>query len=440
MNKLLQELRERNIWRVAVAYPSVTFVLLQAVEFFINHYGLDSRSLTVTLLIAVVLFPAAVVWNWRHGEAGAQQFSSSELTTYGVSALAALIVSGWYWTTTPAVEQPREVAATPARTLAVMPFSSINDDPEVRFLGDGIAESLINWLATVPDVQVVSKGASFRLRDHSEDTARIANELNVEGVITGSLQVVGEQVVVSASLVDARTESQLWGDRVSEPRADVIEVERAIVAAIRDGLQLTVTEQSSAEFASGGTDNPAAYEAYLRGHFLIQSTNRESIGAGLDELRQAIRLDPKNADALLLTQVLVAGVGAMIFVRSSFFSVDIGGTKTPVGMGTLLDKFLQIVLAEVKQREARMVARYVHEIVEGSDYERLASALPFICSGLKSISEEDQASLMEDIQGLREVELDNITKTMTLGLLLNKHYGKDILRSAKEAWDGTIRG
>ena len=82
MNAFINELRERNIWRVVVAYPSVTFVLLQAVEFFINHYDLDERTLSLTIVVAVVLFPAAVLWNWRHGEAGAQAFSRSEISVY----------------------------------------------------------------------------------------------------------------------------------------------------------------------------------------------------------------------------------------------------------------------------------------------------------------------------------------------------------------------
>jgi len=295
VNQFFSQLRERHIWRVVVAYPSVTFVLLQAIEFFINHYGLDERTLSLTIVVAIVLFPAAVIWNWRHGEAGAQAFSRGELSVYAVSAVAAVLAASWYWQMAPQPMPTRAEALPPARTIAVMPFENAAGDAEVQFLCDGIAESLINWLATIPDIHVVSKGAAFRLREHTDDTERLARELGVDSVIRGRLELVANQVVVSAAMVDTRDERQVWGDRIAEPRTDVINIERSMVEAIKNGLRLTVDEVLPAVSAAGGTDNPDAYEAYLRGHFLIQSTNAESIFAGLDELRASIRIDPTFA-------------------------------------------------------------------------------------------------------------------------------------------------
>jgi TolB-like protein/tetratricopeptide (TPR) repeat protein len=295
MASIVEQLRERNIWRVAVAYPSVAFVLLQAVEFFINHYGLDVRTLTLTIVVAVCLFPAAVFWNWRHGPAGAQHVNRGELAVYAASAVLTAVASGWYWTSAPLPIRSQAEAMPPARSIAVMPFDNAAADTDVQYLCDGIAESLINWLATIPEVHVVSKGAAFRLREFTDDTEKLARELGVDSVIRGRLEIVADQVVVSASLVDTRDERQLWGERIAEPRADVISVERAIVAAIKDGLKLTVDNKMPDVTAAGGTDDPEAYETYLRGHFLIQSTNFESIFSGLDELRTSIRLDPRFA-------------------------------------------------------------------------------------------------------------------------------------------------
>lgn len=292
MHSLLTELKERHIWRVLVAYPSLAFVLLQAVEFFINNYELDGRYLTASLVVAVTLFPAAVIWNWRHGEAGHQEFSGPEAGAYAVFGIAAIVAAGWYWTTTPANVRAAAHDLEPARSVAVMPFANAGGNEEVQYLCDGIAESLINWLATVPDVKVVSKGASFRLRDSMYDTAMLSEQLDVDSVITGELERIGDRVVVSVRMVDARDESQIWGARLQQPSEDVIYLERSIVAAIKDGLRLNIADNA---VMTGGTKNPEAYEKYLRGHYLIQSTDAGSIDQGIDELREAIRIDPRFA-------------------------------------------------------------------------------------------------------------------------------------------------
>jgi TolB-like protein/Tfp pilus assembly protein PilF len=292
MQRLISQIREKRIWRVLVAYPSLVFVLLQVVEFFVNNYDLDARVLTATIVAAVALLPAAFIWNWRHGEAGTQPFSRGEIGTYTVSAIAAIAATGWYWSAAPVDNRTLAQGFEPARSVAVMPFENAGDDSDVQYLCDGIAESLINWLATIPDVKVISKGASFRLRDDSDDLAKLATELGVDSVIRGKLELVGDQVVVSASLVDIRDDSQLWGERLVQPSEDVIFLERSIVAAIKDGLRLKVSHSKAALSASGGTENPKAYEHYMRGHYLIQSTNDESVADGIDELRAAIKVDP----------------------------------------------------------------------------------------------------------------------------------------------------
>jgi len=313
MSSFLDKVKERRIWRVLVAYPSVTFIWLQAVEFFINNYDLDARLLTASIIIAMALFPAALIWNWRHGEEGAQAITKSEIGAHGFFIAAAIVLASWYWSTTPPGSAPSEVAYQSARSIAVMPFENASEDASVQFLCDGIAESLINWLATVPDVKVISKSAAFRLRDSVDDIAMIGDKLGVDGVVRGRLEKVGEQIVVSTSFVDTRDDSQLWGDRLIRPLGEIIYLERSIVDSIKEGLRLKVSDTPGASTASTGTDNPEAYERYLRGHFLIQSTNMEDIYSGLDELRAAIDLDPgyalPHADiADALSQIISYGI------------------------------------------------------------------------------------------------------------------------------------
>lgn len=313
MKDLLEKFKERRVWRVLVAYPSMAFIFLQVVEFFINNYDFDTRLLSASIIVAIALFPAAVIWNWRHGEVGAQVVTKTEIGAHVFFVATAIALVSWFWSGTTATGPRHDVEYQSARSIAVMPFENASDDASVQFLCDGIAESLINWLATVPDVKVISKSAAFRLRNEIDDTAAIAKKLRVDGVVRGRLERIGDQIVVSTSFVDTRDDSQLWGDRLVRPIGEVIYLERSIVDTIKNGLRLEVEETRAASTASSGTDIPQAYEHYLRGHFLIQSTNVEDIFSGLDELRAAIELDPNyalaHADiADALSQMIAYGV------------------------------------------------------------------------------------------------------------------------------------
>jgi TolB-like protein/lipoprotein NlpI len=292
MKKIIEELKERKIWRTLIAYPGVSFVLLQAVEFFINNYDLDARYLSATFIACVAFLPVALIWNWYHGETGHQDFRKAEIGAYGLFTMVAISLVAWFWLTTERAASPMASTAEPVRSIAVMPFLNPGEDAGVQYLCDGIAESLINWLAAQDAVKVSSKSASFRLREDADDAMEIGERLGVDSVLQGKLERVGEQIVISASLVDARDGSQIWGERLMRPDSELLYLERNIVDAITAGLKINVTDSGSKLAASGGTDNPEAYEKYLRGHFLIQATEAGSIDEGLEELRAAIRLDP----------------------------------------------------------------------------------------------------------------------------------------------------
>ncbi|MFT5138514.1 MAG: TolB-like protein/Tfp pilus assembly protein PilF [Lysobacterales bacterium] len=290
MNRLFEELKERRFWRVLLAYPSVTFVLLQAVEFFINHYGFDDRLLTATILAAIALLPAAMIWNWRHGEEGEQAFVRSEQAFYLLSLIAVSVLVTWYWKATPAAIQAQPLAQIEVPLIAVMPFEIEGEESDLQYLGDGIAENLINWLSSVPGVRVVSRNASFRERDNANDPKALAGLLGANQVLAGNLRIVGDQIETSVAMVATNDESLMWGEKFSEKIDDGIYLERSVVAAIQKGLNLT---EADVELSTSlGTDNPLAYQAFQRGHFLIQSTDSASVKEGLHELRRAISADP----------------------------------------------------------------------------------------------------------------------------------------------------
>ena len=290
MQSFVRQLKNRRIWRVLVAYPSVAFVMLEAIEFFTSNYGLDPRALTVGLIIAVVLFPAAFIWNWLHGEEGHQEFTGLEVGSYLVIGIAALTAAGWYLKTAPA--HLPVAAGEPVTSVVVLPFENVTGNEELTYLTEGISENLINWLASFPGIRVVSKSAAFRYRGNAFDNEALAQEFGADSTIRGSLDARNDQLVISASFTRLADDSQLWGERLVRPVDEVIFLERSIVSAITDSLALRLNDGHGRAAASGSTNNPEAYRRYLRGHHLIQATDMDSIEQGLDELREAIRLDP----------------------------------------------------------------------------------------------------------------------------------------------------
>jgi TolB-like protein/tetratricopeptide (TPR) repeat protein len=292
MKNFLDELKQRKVWRVLVAYPGIAFVLAQVAEFFINNYDLDARYLTACFIVCAAFLPVALIWNWLHGEEGRQPVRTLEVGAYAFFTVFAVSLLSWYWMSTDAESPSFEPSVRPVQSIAVMPFLNPGEDAGVQYLCDGIAESLINWLAAQNEIKVISKSASFRLREETQDPLELGERLGVDSVLLGRLERVEDQIVISASLVDARDGSQIWGERLMRPDTELLFLERNIVDAMTSGLSLNVTDSGSKLAASGGTDNSQAYEKYLRGHYLIQATAARSIDEGLEELRAAIRLDP----------------------------------------------------------------------------------------------------------------------------------------------------
>ena len=293
MQRFVQELRDRRIWRVLVAYPSVAFVLLEAIAFFVENYGLDERSLTVGLILAIGLFPAAVVWNWRHGEKGQQAFSRTEVGSYIVLGIASVAAAGWYVKSSPAPSAIYPGVDAPVTSIVVLPFENAGGNEELTYLTQGISENLINWLASIPGIRVVSRSAAFRYSGDAFENEALVSAFGVDSVIRGSLGTRGDQLVISASFTRLADDSQLWGERLVRPLDEVIFLERSIVSAIKDSLSIELNDGQGRSAASDSTDSPEAYRRYLRGHHLIQATNIESINQGVEELREAIRLDPQ---------------------------------------------------------------------------------------------------------------------------------------------------
>lgn len=319
IQKFVVQLRERNIWRAAVAYPAAAFVFLEAVEFFVDNYQLDKRFLSVAVILFVGALPIALVWNWCHGQPGAQKIGRAQAWTYVLLSAITLFTAGWYWTVTPSgepttFEQPDLSSEV---SIAVLPFETVDESSEIDYLRDGIAESLIHMLSAARDLRVISRVSAFRMRNMASQPVEVGRLLGVKNVLSGQLERHGENLIVHVTLVDARDGSEVWGDRIVQPMIEILELEERIAADIATTLRLSLPTQGP---YAGGTRrvDPVAYRLYHQGRFLTHGSTAAEIDIGLGYLHEAINVDPSFAPAY-------AAIADAMIIKAFFSTSPVSG-------------------------------------------------------------------------------------------------------------------
>jgi TolB-like protein/class 3 adenylate cyclase/Flp pilus assembly protein TadD len=230
--------------------------------------------------------------------------SSQRAWPWAAAIAAALLVTAGTWfawrpTAPEAVVAPDPVVADARPSLVVLPFANLSDDKGQGYLADGITEDLTTELARVPRLFVISRNAAFTYKGKAVAPAQIAMELGVRYILEGSTRRAGEEMRINAQLIDAKTGGHLWAERFDGAWAEVFALQDKVVESVASTLKLKLVPSSAEE--AGGTNNAAAYEAYLRGWDLRKRNSIESFVKAADYFKQALMLDPNfgAADAAL---------------------------------------------------------------------------------------------------------------------------------------------
>ena len=180
-------------------------------------------------------------------------------------------------------------------SVAVLPFTNQGGSPDTEYLSDGITESLINDLSKLPKLAVMSRSSVFHYKGHDVDPQAVAKDLKVDAVITGRVLQRCDQLVISAELIDARSNRSLWGDRYDRKMADLIGVQQDISGAISARLRERLSGEAAKPAEKGGTRDPEAYELYLKGNYYFEKRTPDSLDKAKDYFNQALRKDPEYA-------------------------------------------------------------------------------------------------------------------------------------------------
>jgi serine/threonine protein kinase/Tfp pilus assembly protein PilF len=203
-----------------------------------------------------------------------------------VFAVAVVVVAAFYLGSS---------GRAPINSVAVLPFANASGDPNAEYLSDGITEGVIDRLSGLPNLKVISRTSAFRYKQRDIDPKKVAKELGVEALVTGRVVQHGEDVSVSAELVDAREDKQLWGEQYSRKVADTASVQQEIATAISGNLRLRLTSEDKTRLAKSSATNPEAYQLYLKGRYHANQTTAAQLKKGIDYFQQAIDKDPGYA-------------------------------------------------------------------------------------------------------------------------------------------------
>jgi serine/threonine protein kinase/tetratricopeptide (TPR) repeat protein len=185
---------------------------------------------------------------------------------------------------------------TRINSVAVLPFANSSGDPNTEYLSDGITEGVIDRLSGLPNLKVISRTSAFHYKQRDIEPQKVAKDLGVDALVTGRVAQRGDDLSVSAELVDAREDKQVWGEQYNRKLADSASVQQEIAIAISGNLRARLTSEDKARLAKSAI-NPEAYQLYLKGRYLANQPTAENLKKSMEYFQQALDKDPGYAMA-----------------------------------------------------------------------------------------------------------------------------------------------
>jgi TolB-like protein/class 3 adenylate cyclase/Tfp pilus assembly protein PilF len=216
-------------------------------------------------------------------------------------AIAGLLIGGFLFWQRQTPKSSAIASAIPEKSIAVMPFENLSNDKENAYFADGIQDEILTRLSKIADLKVISRTSTQHYKSAPENLPEIAKQLGVAHILEGSVQKAGNAVHINVQLIRAATDAHLWGESYDRELQNIFAVEGEVAKAVADQLRAKLTGQEEQVIVARPTENPEAYDAYLRGlAYNVKSlTPANSLGAQ-NHLRDAVRLDPKFALAWAL--------------------------------------------------------------------------------------------------------------------------------------------
>jgi TolB-like protein/Tfp pilus assembly protein PilF len=302
------ELKRRNVYKVAIAYGVVAWLLIQVATQVFPFFEIPNWAVRLVVLVLVLGFPVALIIAWAFeltpdgikrtevADAEPLKRSGHRVWIYVVVMGAAFSIGLFFVGRYAARTSRTQSSELPAKSIAVLPFANLSSDKENAYFVEGIQEEILTRLAKIADLKVISRTSTQQYKSAPENLSRIAKQLGVANILEGSVQKAGDQVRVNVQLIQADSEAHLWADTYDRKLVDIFSVESEVAKAIAEALQAKLTGGEQRALAVKPTNNSEAYDAYLRGlAFEARTSSPDNLEKAVGFYERSVQLDPAFA-------------------------------------------------------------------------------------------------------------------------------------------------
>jgi serine/threonine-protein kinase len=380
------KIKRHKVVEWTLAYVAFGYALLHGVQMLRETFDWPFLVPRLTVFSLVLGAPIAVTLAWYHGHRAQHRVSGRELSIL----IALLVVAGsvlWWVSRNTHERVAPPLAATsstsstasaapfnpPPHSIAVLPFVNMSGDKEQEYFSEGLTEELLTSLSRINELQVAARASSFSFQGEHPDITTVAHKLNVASVLEGSVRRSGHTVRITAQLNNALTGYHLWSQSYDRDLGDVLKLQTEIATAVSGALKVALLGDIAAKVELGGTGNPSAFDAYLRGA-KAQGGGHDAkeLQAAIDAFTDAIKLDPNYALAYAARSVAVNDYAA--YWTSGMAAIQRGFQRA------LADGRQAILLAPELGEGHRALANAFESLLDfwgaNEEYERAVALAP----------------------------------------------------------------
>ncbi len=317
LKRLISEIHHRSLWQVLLIYVGGAWFCYELIDTVTDRLALPPWLPGLAIVLFLLALPVVVATAFVHDEGVASvapaEGTEVEATAHhkarrrhrfltwrnaGLSFLVALALWGVVAAGLLLVGGYGAAPADERRSLAVLPFANLSPDPDDAYFADGIHDEIISQLGKIASLKVISRTSVMEYRDQTKNLRLIADQLGVTNILEGTVRRVGDRVRITTQLIDAQNDEHLWAETYDRDYADVLSVQAELAQTIASVLEAALTPQEVERIQAKPTDNPQAYEQYLRGsEYLNRSYQENDLRIAAQMFSKAVQLDPDFAGA-----------------------------------------------------------------------------------------------------------------------------------------------